>query len=290
MHESSLNFIFCIRCNGKLGLDIFSGSDEIKEGFLLCQKCDISYPIVSGVAILWNDFVSYLTSRKELGGQLYNEAKNSKLKSHIKEALSKVQKNVEDQTRIEKRWATIYQNNSKSKFYSKIKSILKEIKSDVSLEHGCSVGTISEQMTKTSKQVFGIDKSFFAIKLAKEKKLSNADFFVADSLFHPFANQKFRLILALNLLEIIEPLDLIKIISSQMQKGHLIISDPYDFERGKNSVNHTVSEKELRDELKKYSFTISRDTKKESFIPWSLQITKRTELKYLVDIVIAKKL
>lgn len=290
MHQSSLNFIFCVRCNGALEQDVFSCSDEIKEGFLLCKKCDILYPIVSGVAILWNDFVSYLSSRKELGGQLYNEAKNSKLKSHIKETLSKIQKNVEDQTRIEKRWATIYQNNSKSKFYSKIKSILKQITSDVSLEHGCSIGTICEEMTKTSKQVYGIDKSFTAIKIAKEKKLSNADFFVADSLLHPFANQKFGLILALNLLEIIEPLELIKTISTQIQKGHLIISDPYDFDRGKNSVRNSVSEKELRDELKKYSFTISRDTKKESFVPWTLQISKRAELKYLVDIVIAKKL
>lgn len=290
MHQSSLNFIFCVRCNGPLELDVFSCSDEIKEGFLLCKKCDILYPIVSGVAILWNDFVSYLSRRKKLGGQLFNEAKNSKLKSHIKKTLSKVEKNVEDQTLIEKRWATIYQNNSKSKFYSKIKSILNQIESDVSLEHGCSIGTISEHMAKTSNQVFGIDKSFFAIKTAKEKKLSNADFFVADSLLHPFANQKFGLILALNLLEIIEPIDLIKTISSQMQKGYLIISDPYDFDRGKNSVKHTVNEKELRDELKKYSFSISSDTKKESFIPWNLQIAKRTELKYLVDVVLAKKL
>lgn len=290
MHESSLDFIFCVRCNGALELDVFSNTDEIKEGLLLCKQCDISYPIVSNVAILWDDFTSYLTSRKELGGQLYNEAKNPQLKSFIKKSLSKIQKNVDDQTRIEKRWTTIYQNNSKSKFYSMIRSILKQVKSDVSLEHGCSIGTVSEHMVKSSKQVFGIDKSFSAVKIAKEKKLSNADFFVADSLLHPFANQKFGLILALNLLEIIEPLILIKTISSQIQRGHVIISDPYDFERGKNSVKHAVNEKELRDELKKHSFTISNDTKKPSFIPWILHIAKRTELKYLVDVVVAKKL
>ena len=290
MHESSLDFVFCIRCNGVLELDSLSRSDEIKEGFLLCKKCDILFPIVSGIAIFWDDFASYLTSRHELGGQLYVEAKNTKLKSFINKSLSEIQKNVEDQTRIEQRWATIYQNNSRSKFYSKIKSIIKQIKPDVSLEHGCSIGTISEQMTKTSKQVFGIDKSFSAVQIAKEKKLSNADFFVADSLLHPFANKKFELILALNLLEIIEPLNLINTIAGQIQKGHVIISDPYDFDRGKNSVKHTVNEKELRDELKKYSFTISSDTKKPSFVPWDLNIAKRTELKYLVDIVVAKKL
>lgn len=290
MHESSLDFIFCVRCNGALELDVFSRSDEIKEGLLFCKKCDVWYPIISDVAILWDNLTSYLTSRKELGGQLYNEAKNSKLKSFVKKSLSEIQKNVDDQTRIEKRWATIYQNNSKSKFYSTIKSILKHMKSDVSLEHGCSIGTVSEYMTKSSKQVFGIDKSFSAIKIAKEKQLSSADFFVADSLLHPFANQKFGLILALNLLEIIEPLDLIKTISSQIQSGHAIISDPYDFDRGKNSVKHTVDEHKLRDELKKYSFTLYGDTKKPSFIPWTLHIAKRTELKYLVDIVVAKKL
>jgi len=161
-------------------------------------------------------------------------------------------------------------------------------KSNLAIEHGCSIGTISKFMAKNNDITFGIDNSFSAIFAAKKNQIKNLDFFVADSLEHPFGNLKFGLVVALNLLELIEPIKLVKIVSRQT-KGTLILSDPYDYDRGKFSVTNPVTPTVLRKELKKHGFRISSNTMKPSFIPWNLSLNQRTRLDYRVDLVVCKK-
>ena len=212
------------------------------------------------------------------------------MKSFVKKSLSKVRKPREDRTSIEKRWAKIYQNSQKSKFYSKIKRSLGKIpKSQLVLEHGCSVGNITKFLAKRSKTAFGIDRSFDAISIAKENYSKNLDYFVADSLSHPFGKQKFELIVALNMLELIEPRQFLKTISQQTSK-FLFLSDPYDFDRGIHSVKTPMDSTLLRKELRKNKFSITNQTKKPSFISWNLQINSRATLQYKVDLVVGKKL
>ncbi len=288
MQEFSLKYIRCVRCKGKLELEVLQQAQEINEGFLHCKICRLKYPIISKIPILRSDFVSYLSNRSKLGGKLYLKANHKTMKSFMKKSLSKIKK-LEDKTEIEKRWAKIYKANKSAKFYSVIRDKLSKLpKSKLALEHGCSIGIISKFMAKNNDITFGIDNSFSAIYAAKKNRIENLDYFVADSLEHPFGNQKFGLVVALNLLELVEPNKLVKIVSKQA-KGTFVLSDPYDYDRGKFSVKNPVTPQVLRKELQKHGFRISSNTMKPSFIPWNLSLNPRTRLNYRVDLVVCKK-
>lgn len=287
MKESCVSYLRCVRCQAKLDLQILVLKKEVKEGFLNCTNCDLVFPIIDGIPILWNDFSSYLSRRAELGGQLYHDC-SQKMKPFVKKSLPK--KRQQSRYAIEKRWAKIYQNSSKSKFYYQIKNSLEKIpKSKLVLEHGCSIGIISSHLAEKNDLVFGIDRSFAAISLAQKTKKQNLHYLVADSLEHPFGKQKFGLVLALNILEVVEPSTMIDVISSQIRNGYAVISDPYDFERGIYSIKKPVDAQSLRVLFSKKGFKITRETKKPSFIPWNLNLNSRCKLNYKVDLLIGKK-
>ena len=291
MHESSLELLHCVRCKNKLELENIEENKEIIEGFLICYSCSLTFPIISKTPILWDDFSAYLSPRVILGGQLLHNANSIKMKKFVKKSLSSIKKNIEDRTWIEKKWVDIYENNLNSRFYQIIKKIIKEIKkSEFVLEHGCSIGIISKILSQHNELVFGIDSSYSSIAFAKNSYYKNLDFFVADSLNHPFGNKKFGLVVALNLLDIIEPSKLLKIISQQVHQGSILISDPYDYERGVKSVKHPISEKKIRMILRNFDFKLSRNTSKPSYIPWNLKLNSRTILNYKVDVILGKKL
>ena len=288
MQEFSLEYIRCVCCKGKLELEILHEANEINEGFLYCKTCKSNYPIISRIPILRSNLVSYLSNRSKLGGKLYLSANHKKMKSFLKESLSKLHK-FEDKTGTEERWARIYNASKSSKFYSIIREILSKLpKSKLALEHGCSIGLMSKFMAKNNDIAFGIDNSFSAIRIAKKNQAKNSDYFVADSLEHPFGNQKFGLVVALNLLELVEPKKLVKIISRQTN-GTFVLSDPYDYDRGKFSVKNPITPQLLRKELQKQGFKISPNTRKPSFIPWNLRLNPRARLNYHVDLVVCKK-
>lgn len=289
MKEFSLDYLRCIKCNSTLSLDVFKKGKEIEEGLLECIKCKSQYPIIEKIPIIWDNFPNYLSSRRRLGGNLVNST-SIKMKKFLKNSLTTKIKNIEDRSDLEERWASIYQNSKKSRFYSKIKKELSLLPpSKLALEYGCSIGSMSSFLADSSQTVFGVDRSFSAIKIAKKESKENLDFFVADLLSPIFGKNNFNLILALNILELVEPTDLLKQISNQIKKGFLIISDPYDNDRGKSSVKKPLNENSLRLLLRNLKFKIISNTDNPSNIPWSLRINPRTTLNYNVDLVVAKK-
>lgn len=290
MHEFSLNFLKCVRCGSKLELDVFKKETEIDEGILECKKCTLCFPIIKKIPIIWDDFSKYISERMMLGGKLFNFASHDKMKKFLKHSLSISKRNTDDRTTLEERWSTIYQNSQKSKFYSIIKNELNAMpKSKLVLEHGCSIGIMTSFLANSNQNVFGIDRSFSAISVAKKTQKDNLDYFVADLMSDVFGKTKFDLILALNVLELVEPKDLLKYISQQILKGHFVISDPYDFDRGKNSVKKPLDELTLRTSLEELGFAISVKTKKPSYLTWNLKLNPRSTLNYKVDLIIAKK-
>lgn len=290
MHESSLEFLRCIKCGSKLDIDTFKVDKEIIEGFLECKKCSLIFPIIEKIPIIWDDISKYFSSRKILGGKLYQLIESKKLKSFLKTLLvNNVQ--IDDRTDIEERWSKIYQNSKNSKFYSLIKKNLDTLpKSNFVLEHGCSIGIMTSFLADSHSLVFGVDRSFSAIRQAKKYSKNNLDYFVSDSQLPIFGKQKFDLILALNILELVEPLELLKHISQQISNGYFIISDPYDFDRGSNSVSKPLDELTLRENLENFGFRISSKTKKPSHIPWNLKLNPRATLNYKVDFIICNKI
>ena len=290
MHEFSLNFLRCVRCGSELELDVFKKETEIDEGILECKKCTLCFPIIKKIPIIWDDFSKYISERIMLGGKLFNSASHDKMKKFLKHSLSISKRNIDDRTTLEERWSNIYQNSQKSKFYSMIKNELNIMpKSKLVLEYGCSIGIMTSFLANSNQNVFGIDRSFSAISVAKKTQKDNLDYFVADLMSDVFGKTKFDLILALNVLELVEPKDLLKYISQQIHKGHFVISDPYDFDRGKNSVKKPLDELTLRTSLEELGFTISVKTKKSSYLPWNLKLNPRSTLNYKVDLIIAKK-
>ncbi|QLH05615.1 methyltransferase type 11 [Nitrosopumilus oxyclinae] len=289
MLESSLEFLKCVNCGSRLELDSLKQDKEIIEGFLECPKCNTLYPIIEKIPILWNDFSLYLSSRKKLGGKLYQLIENLKLKKFCKSSLLTT-RTSEDRTALEERWSLIYQNSKSSKFYSEIQTNLNSLqKSNLVLEYGCSIGTMTSFLAKSNKMVFGIDRSFTALRIAKKSYKKNLDYVVADFLSPVFGKLRFDLVLALNVLELVEPTEFLKHISKQISKGYFVISDPYDFDRGINSVKKPLDEKSLRMNLIKLDFEITSQTKTPSYISWNLKLNSRATLNYDVDLIIAKK-
>ena len=287
MIPSSLEFLRCVRCGAKLELDVFESDKEIVEGMMQCKKCKLEFPIIQKIPILWDDFSKYLSSRRILGGKLYKLTSSTKLKSFIKKSL-----NAKDNDRsyLEEKWARIYQNSKTTKFYDTIKKNLDALPSSkLVLEHGCSIGLVTSHLANSCDLVIGVDRSFSAIQIAKKQFKSNLDYFVADSLSPVFGKLQFNLILALNVLEIIEPKVLLKSISKQISKGYFVISDPYDFDRGSNSVKNPLDASSLRMNLNSLGFKISHSTKNPSNISWNLKLNPRATLNYKVDLVIGQK-
>ena len=290
MHEFSLNFLRCVRCGSKLELDVFKKETEIEEGILECKKCTLCFPIIQKIPIIWDDFSKYISERMMLGGKLFHSVSHDKMKIFLKHSLSNSKRNTDDRTTLEERWSKIYQNSQKSKFYSIIKNKLDAMpKSKFVLEYGCSIGIMSSFLADSNQNVFGIDRSFSAISVAKKTQKDNLDYFVADLMSDVFGKTKFDLILALNVLELVEPKYLLQHISKQLLQGNFVISDPYDFDRGKNSVKKPLDEFALRASLEELGFAITMKTKKPSYLTWNLKLNPRTTLNYKVDLIIAKK-
>ncbi|MFB5622201.1 MAG: hypothetical protein ACE5Q7_04625 [Candidatus Nitrosomaritimum yanchengensis] len=95
--------------------------------------------------------------------------------------------------------------------------------------------------------------------------------------------------MALNLLELVEPIEFLEQIQNQISKGFLVITDPYDYDRGKNSVRKPLDEATLRKKLQNYGFQMIHGTDKPSNLTWNLKLNPRTTLHYKVDLVMAKK-
>ena len=290
MNPKNSQFLFCIKCKGTLNLEILNQSSEVNEGFLYCKKCKLKFPIISKIPLILENISQFIENRPSLGGFLLKSSVTPSMKQFIKQIMSKIKKNENDFFLIEKRWTNIYLENRNSSFYKVIKSHLLRIPSKpFVIEYGSSIGIISNTLGKKHEHVFGIDTSFSALLEAKKKSPKNCEYILSDTLQHPFGTKKFNLIIALNLFELIEPRLLLNTISSQIRNGLIFLSDPYDYDRGKNSVKHPLYEKQIREILTQKKFLITKSTKTPSNITWTLNINKRTNLVYKVDIISARK-
>ena len=256
---------------------------------ITCSQCKSQYPIIKKIPILWNSFENYLSTRPSLGGYLFTTSINPNMKKFIKTSLCKILPTNNDQSIVERRWTQIYQNNKTSEFYNVLYKKLSELTNlGLVLEYGCSIGLFSSKLTTSVKHIFGIDISFSSIDIAKRTFNENSDYFVTDSMFSIFGKLKFDTILALNLLELVEPISFLTKLTAQAKK-YIVISDPYDYDRGTKSVKNPVYEKELRRFVRKLNFSLIQNTKNPSEIPWTLMINNRCYLNYKVDLLVAKR-
>lgn len=288
MHELSSDFLRCVRCGGRLELEALVSGAEVIEGFLHCRQCSHLYPILSTVPVMWESTASYFAGRAKLGGELYLKSVHGRMQSYIKSCLSGLAPAVEDLSMQEKRWADIYRGSTRSKFYGAVRRELDRLQYENCLEHGSSIGTVLESAARSAEISFGVDRSFYAVREAKRLRRRGLDFFVADSLKHPFGERKFDLVLALNMLDIVEPTQLLSVAARQAG-DLLLVSDPYDFERAGRTVKRAVDAERLRSIVRGLGFSLICGTERPCYIPWTLTINARTRLHYRVDMVVAER-
>ena len=322
MLESSLEYLRCARCASGLRLrPLRTVGNEIEEGFLECGRCGLLFPVIGRIPILWDDFSGYVASRRIQGGRLYRMAKSPELKGFVRSSLPAAGRprrpapaalrppprhapapagggrDAADRTPAEDRWSRIYLDSRGSEFYSAVRDVLGSLpRPGAALDCGCSVGLATLPLADSCGAAFGTDLSFGALRKAKMRSsgpdgrgCGNLDYVLADALSPVFGAARFGLVLALNVLEVMEPAELLGHVSGLIPRGHLVVSDPYDFDRGARTVRNPLDESSLRSCLRGLGFRILPVTEAPSYIPWDLRINARTTLHYKVDLVVGER-
>ncbi len=289
-------------------------NDDCTEGFLTCQFCHTTYPIINGVAIIVTDFVKYCETRVTTLGSLLINSKTSEMKSYIKSRGRCITTSRARNDRYEKggswfvpyewlqygyplddrllsmlRWALKPQD-----FYDRIMHSVNPKNDKVVLDMGCSMGYSTLELAKKCLVAIGIDLSFSFIIEARRRlllsDLKNVEFFVSDALRAPFTPTKFDLIFSLNLLELVDPTILLSSIHKLLKdNGQAVFADPYDY-RLRSDHAGIIDGQAFRIILENSGFELKEKTETESHIPWIIKIYERCYLFYFVDLAIANKI
>lgn len=299
----------------RLSLETLEVKDnECIEGFLKCDRCQTLYPIVEGVPIIVKNFVKYSESRVTTFGNWLLNSKTDKMKNFLKKFGHQITPGQAKDDRYEEmgvwfmpyRWVqydyssddrflrTLKWRLKPNEFYDRIIHTVNPKPDGIALDIGCSMGYSTLRLAKKYAYVVGTDLSFSFIKEARRRMVSsqeeNVEFCVADSLHAPFNYMKFDLILALNLLELVQPTDLLSSVH-WLLKPHatVVFADPYDY-NDESHQSRKVDAQAFRTMVMNAGFKLVEKTRTESYIPWIIKIYERAYLFYFVDYIIARKL
>ena len=270
MKESDARLLRCVRCAGRLELEALSGL--VDEGFLSCG-CGAKYPVAEGVPVMWRSFKEYVCARPSLGGRLMLGARTPAMKEFVKESM-RGPPVAQDRAPAELRWARIYLASGRTAFYREAARALRRTRGSIA-EYGCSVGRVSGGVR--GREVFGIDRSFYAVREAAKGEGTYA---VADALEHPFGKRRFGAAACFNMLESVDWRALIDTMAGQSDS--LVISSPYDYAPG----SEKAGPESLRAYLRARGFSVRAGP---SRIPWTLRLGPRARLSYEVDMAEAQR-
>lgn len=160
----------------------------------------------------------------------------------------------------------------------------------IGLDIGCSFGSSTFELAKRLPFVFGVDLSFSFIlearKIMHDKITKNVEFIVSDAINLPFESRFFQSIIALNLVDRVDPHKLMASINRCIKdNGKLILIDPYHFVN-ENS-NDQFDSIQIRKIVEKLGYKININ---ESYVPWIVKMNERSYLFYFVDFIVANRI
>lgn len=282
--------------------------DECIEGFLGCNVCNSQYPVIQGVPIVLQNFHEYSRRRIEIYGKWITNSKSSKLKDFLRTVGMKIRFPTSNDL-YEKNhplYTAYSYNQNNYHLDDRLLSLLKrKIEPDhiykmlgkrnlnlsgIGLDIGCSFGSSTFELAKRLPFVFGVDLSFSFIlearKIMHVKMAKNVEFIVSDAINLPFESRFFQSVIALNLVDRVDPHKLIDSINSCINdNGKLILVDPYHFVNENN--NDESNSSQIRKMVEELGYKIKS---KESYIPWILKMNQRSYLFYFVDFIVANRL
>lgn len=141
-------------------------------------------------------------------------------------------------------------------------------------------------MSRDGADTIGIDVSFPAL-LAARRRNAGAAHILADSVL--FECGLADMIISLNMLEVVEPLELLSRMASQSRR-YMVLADPYDYIRGERTVRNPLHADALREQIVSMGFRLVAGTTQQAHIPWNIRINPRTSVRYMVDLVVAERL
>ena len=319
MKVQFVNHLICLNHSDKqirLKLNNLTSDNknECIEGFLYCTACNIKYPIIEGIAIVVKNIAEYIQNRTEMYGKWLLNCSSKEMREYLKEIGKSIllanktsryedggiwympykwfQQDSHEEYRLIK---SLKGNPNPNELYDRVINSINPKIDGIALDIGCAMGKTTLQLAKKYSFVIGIDLSFSFIKEARkymqEFKQGNSEFCVADAESPPFHPMKFDLIIAINLIELV---DIKKLLSSchwlLKPQSDIVITDPYDFNREK-ILDKKYDARSFRNLIEENGFEINESyLKKEAFIPWILKINERTYLFYFVDFIKAKKI
>jgi uncharacterized protein YbaR (Trm112 family)/ubiquinone/menaquinone biosynthesis C-methylase UbiE len=167
-----LEILACPNCRSDLGIDIFKEDKEIREGELICKKCDSVYPV--------KDYIPRFVKSDEYVNTFSFEWYKHKT------------------TQLDSKTGL---NESEETFKRKTCFDLDKMKGKLILDAGCGVGRFMEVALKYGAEVVGVDLSF-AVDITQENVGANkkAHIIQADIFNLPFKERVFDYIFSIGVL------------------------------------------------------------------------------------------
>lgn len=265
--------IGCTACAGGL-----AGDDVVR-----CAACGAAYPTVSGMPVLFGDLRRYLAQRHSVGLQMMRRC--GAASRDMVAAAMPADARCDSRGATERRWAAVYQSSDNTSLYRHILNMMPPAADLKILEHGCSVGVFSRLLKGEGAAVTGVDTSFPALDMAA-RQAPGIQYAAADSL--SLRCGRFDVVISLNMLEVVEPRALLQSMASRAAR-YVVVADPYDYARGDRTVSEPMDGTAVRRLLNGMGFDMISGTASPSFVPWSLRISPRTTIRYLVDLVIGER-
>ena len=268
---------------GAIGCTACAAGGLAGDDVVRCASCGAAYPTVSGMPVLFGDLRRYLAPRHSVGLQMMRRC-GAASRGMVAAAMPS-DAGCDSRGAAERRWAAVYQSSDNTSMYRHILDMMPPAADLTILEHGCSVGVFSRLLKGEGAVVTGVDASFPALSMAV-RQAPDIPYVLADSA--SLRCGRFDFVISLNMLEVIEPRILLQSMASRAVR-YVVVADPYDYARGDRTVSEPLDGTGVRRFLRGMGFDMISGTASPSFIPWSLRISPRTTIQYMVDLVIGER-